>query len=80
MEPFSTENAVISRCYTLRKWQSIPVGQRSDLDVGEPGFHSLEALLHGDIIHHHHAISLAEELLGDAAVPVTVTEFDSSPP
>lgn len=55
------------------------VGQRSDLDVGEPGFHSLEALLHGDIIHHHHTICFAEELLGDAAVPAAVTEVDSSP-
>lgn len=49
------------------------MGQRSDLDVDEPGFHSLETLLHSHIIHDHHTIGFAEELLGDAAVPVTVT-------
>lgn len=44
-------------------------GQRSDLDVSEPGFDGPEALLHRDVVHHHHAVRLAEELLGDAAVP-----------
>lgn len=48
-------------------------GQRSDLDVSEPGFDGPEALLHRDVVHHHHAVRLAEELLGDAAVPAAMT-------
>lgn len=48
------------------------MGQKSDLDIGEPGLHSLEALLHCNIVHHHHTLCLAKELLGYAAVPVSV--------
>lgn len=51
------------------------VGQRSDLDIVQPGFHSPEALLHGDVIHHHHTICLAKELLGYAAVPVMTQHY-----
>lgn len=47
--------------------------QRSYLDVGEPGFDGPEALLDCDVVHHHHAVRLAKELLGDAAVPAATT-------
>lgn len=52
------------------------MGQRSNLNIGEPEPHSLEALLHCNIIHHHHTICLAKELLGYAAVPVSVAGFE----
>lgn len=52
--------------------------QRSDLDVGEPGSHGPEALLHGDVVHDHHAICLAKELLGYAAIPVSHDRFPKS--
>lgn len=45
-----------------------------DLDTGKPGSHGLEALVHGDVVHHHYAISLAKELLGYAAIPVSSEE------
>lgn len=50
------------------------MGQRSDLDIAEPGLHGPEALLHGDVVHHHHTVGLAKELLGYAAVPVSMTD------
>lgn len=48
------------------------MGQRSDLDIGEPGLHGPEALHHGDVVHHNHAVCFAKELLGYAAVPASV--------
>lgn len=52
------------------------MGQRSDLDISEPGLHGPEALHHGDVVHHHHAVCFAKELLGYAAVPVSAADSD----
>ena len=41
------------------------------LNIGKPGSYGLEAVLHCDIIHDNHSIRLTEELLSDAAIPVT---------
>lgn len=43
-------------------------GQK-DLDVDEPRLDGFEALGHSDVVHQHHAVCLAEELLGYAAEP-----------
>lgn len=48
-------------------------GQRSDLDIPEPRLHGPVALLHGDVVHHHHTVGLPKELLGYASVPVCNT-------
>lgn len=46
-------------------------GQK-DLDVDEPRLHGFETLGHCDVVHEHHAVRLAEELLGNAAEPAEV--------
>ena len=50
-----------------------PEGEEPHLHVVQPGFDGLEALLHRDVVHDHHAVRLPEELLGDAAVPAAAT-------
>ena len=39
------------------------------LHTGQPLPHAGESELRRDVVHNHHAVGLAEELLGDAAVP-----------
>lgn len=58
-------------CYllTLHTQQIRGLSCGSDLDIDEPRLHGIEALRHGDVVHQHHAVRLAKELLGDAAVP-----------
>lgn len=48
-----------------------------DLDVDEPRLDGFEALGHCDVVHQHHAVRLAEELLGYAAEPaeINMNEF-----
>lgn len=41
----------------------------SYLYTGQPLSYRSEALLISDVIHDYHTVSLAEELLGDAAIP-----------
>lgn len=60
------ETAITTQLF--KRW-----GQRSYLDISKPGFDGPEALLHRDVVHHHHAVRLAKELLGDAAVPAATT-------
>lgn len=74
----NTKKPSIMNCYNLpsrymEKTRGLPRGQRSDLDIVEPGLHGLEALLHCDVVHQHHAVCLAKELLGYAAVPASMT-------
>lgn len=62
-------------CYllTLHTEQIRGLSCGSDLDIDEPRLNGLEALRHGDVVHQHHAVRLAKELLGYAAVPVATS-------
>lgn len=43
----------------------------TNLNVDEPWLHCFEALGHCDVVHQHHTVRLAKELLGDAAEPAS---------